>query len=169
MLAKSTVIWTFIILAGLFLFSGPLQADLDYPSINSSATFGLGLEVDEPSEWGVNGKFWVNPVNAFQLGINFNPAGIYLLKLEFLWHDFDIFPLIDKNGGLPLYIGLGGMLQLQNSADIGYRIPVGISYMFNKRNFPVDIYIQAVPNLWLYSGGQTNFSVNGELGAHYYF
>jgi hypothetical protein len=45
---------------------------------------------------------------------------------------------------------------------------VGISYIFDKKNFPVDIYLQAVPTLWFFTASLTIFNVYGEMGAHIY-
>jgi hypothetical protein len=70
---------------------------------------------------------------------------------------------------MPLYIGLGGNLVLENVVEIAARLPLGISYIFDKRNVPVDIYLQAVPTIWFPNGGSSTFDVYGELGAHYYF
>jgi hypothetical protein len=75
----------------------------------------------------------------------------------------------ETNGEMPLYIGVGGDLLLQTTVQIAGRVPVGISYIFDKKNVPVDIYLQAVPTLWFFSGGLTSFDIYGELGAHYYF
>jgi hypothetical protein len=70
---------------------------------------------------------------------------------------------------MPLYIGVGGNLILLSVVDVAARLPLGISYIFDKKNVPVDIYLQAVPTLWFTSAGTTSFQVYGELGAHYYF
>ena len=99
--------------------------------------------------------------------VKFDEGGTAILQLDYLWHNFDIIQL--RNGEMPLYIGLGGNLVLQNTVEIAARLPVGISYIFDKRNVPIDIYLQAVPTLWFPNGGNSTFDVYGELGAHYYF
>ncbi len=66
------------------------------------------------------------------------------------------------------YIGVGGDLSLETPVALAARVPVGISYIFSKKNVPVDIYLQVVPTLWFYSDG-ASLRFYPELGAHYYF
>jgi hypothetical protein len=47
------------------------------------------------------------------------------------------------------------------------RLPLGVSYIFNKRNVPIDIYFQIVPTLWFYNSGAT-LNWYPELGGHFY-
>ena len=75
----------------------------------------------------------------------------------------------DTDGEMPLYIGVGGDLLLENILAVAARLPLGMSYIFDKRNVPVDIYLQAVPTLWFFNDGFTTFDIYGELGAHFYF
>lgn len=158
-----------LILAGMFLLPVLAKADSDYHPTNDGGNFGLGLEFGEPGSWGVAGKIWVDRENAFAPALKFDDGGTAILQLDYLWHNFDIIHMRDTDGEMPLYIGLGGNLVLQNTVEFAGRIPVGISYIFDKRNVPVDIYLQAVPTLWFPTGGETTFDVYGEVGAHYYF
>jgi hypothetical protein len=89
------------------------------------------------------------------------------LQLDYLYHNYSIIHL--KEGSMPLYVGFGGDLALQSSVAIAPRGIVGISYIFDKPNVPVDIYLQLAPTLWFYSGGISQFYVYGELGSRYYF
>lgn len=158
-----------LMMTGLFALPLCAKADGDYHPSNYGGNFGLGLEFGEPGTWGASGKIWVDRVNAFAPAVKFDDGGTAILQLDYLWHNFDIIHMKDTDGEMPLYIGLGGDLVLQNTVEFAGRIPVGISYIFDKRNVPVDIYLQAVPTLWFPTGGTTLFEVYGEVGAHYYF
>jgi hypothetical protein len=155
-----------LMLAGLFLAPVCSWADEDYHPTNDGGNFGIGLEVGQPGDWGATGKIWIDRENAFQPAVKFDSGGTAILQLDYLWHNFDIIQI--QNGELPLYIGLGGDLVLENSVEFAARVPVGISYIFDKRNVPIDIYLQAVPTIWFPDGGQALFDVYGELGAHFY-
>jgi hypothetical protein len=158
-----------LMVAGVLVSPALARADSDYHPTNDGGNFGLGLEVGQPGDWGITGKIWVDRVNAFQPAVKFDAGGDVILQLDYLWHNFDIIQMRDTAGEMPLYIGLGGDLWLQDTVQIAGRVPVGISYIFDKRNVPIDIYLQAVPTLWFYNDGVTAFDVYGELGAHYYF
>ena len=134
--------------------------------IKGGGSFGLGLELGDPGTWGAVGKLWIDRQNAFQPAMKLG-NGLALLQCDYLWHDYD---LIHPNQGLmPLYFGAGGGLSLQTNVAVGARGVVGISYMFDRVNVPVDIYVQVVPELWFYTGGATSFYVYGDVGSRYYF
>ncbi len=138
-----------------------------YNPTQDGGNFGLGLELGDPGTWGITGKFWIDQENAFQGAVKL-PGGAALLQLDYLWHDFHLIHLKNTDGEMPFYIGVGGNLSLQNPTALAARLPVGLSYIFDKKNVPMDIYLQVVPTLWFYSGGAT-FNLYPELGAHYYF
>jgi hypothetical protein len=69
---------------------------------------------------------------------------------------------------MPFYIGVGGDVALASPASLAVRMPVGLSYIFNKKDVPVDIYLQVVPALWFYTRG-ADFRFYPEIGAHFYF
>lgn len=161
------LLFCFVVAAGALTVQA--NAASDFHPTNDGGNFGLGLEFGQPGNWGISGKIWVDEVNAFAPAVKFDNGGTAILQLDYLWHNFDIIHMRDSSGEMPLYIGLGGDLSLQNTVEIGARIPVGISYIFDKRNVPIDIYLQAVPTIWFPNGNQATFNVYGELGAHYYF
>src|SRR5581483_3794052 len=105
--------------------------------------------------------------NAFQGAVKL-PRGSSILQLDYLWHDFDLIHIKSDSGEWPFYIGVGGDLVLDSPAALGARLPVGMSYIFNKKNVPVDLFLQLVPTLWFYDRGAT-FDLYAEFGAHYYF
>ena len=134
--------------------------------VKGGGNFGIGLELGDPGTWGAVGKIWLDKVNAFQPAVKLG-NGAALLQLDYLWHDYDV--IHPKKGWMPLYFGAGGDLSLQNSVALGARGVVGISYMFNDVQVPVDIYVQVVPEIWFYSGGVSTFYLYGNVGSRYYF
>jgi hypothetical protein len=156
-----------LVIAGIGMLPVCAKADGDFHPTNDGGNFGLGLELGDPGAWGIDGKLWIDSVNAFQPAVKFNSPGSAILQLDYLWHNFDIIRLQDGNGEMPFYIGVGGDLLMQTPVTIGARLPIGISYIFDKRHVPVDIYFQVVPTLWFYNSGAT-FNFYPELGAHFY-
>lgn len=161
--------WKRFVIAGLISL-GTMEATAvsradsdDRPT--SGGNFGIGVELGDPGSWGISGKLWADSVNAFQPAVKFDAAGTVILQLDYLWHNFDIIRLSD--GGMPFYIGLGGNLVLQSTVQVAGRLPIGVSYIFDKKNFPVDLYFQVVPTLWFNSGG-TTLDFYPEGGAHLY-
>jgi hypothetical protein len=126
---------------------------------------GLGLELGGPSAWGVSGKLWVDRNSAFQPAIKLGES-TSILQLDYLIHNYTI--AHPKSGLMPFYLGFGGNLILQNNVYIGARGVGGLSYIFDKVDVPVDIFIQLAPTLWFYTSG-SHFDLYGEVGAHYYF
>jgi len=133
--------------------------------IKGGGNVGLGLEWGDPGIWGATGKVWVDRSNAFQPAIKLG-GGTALLQLDYLWHSYDV--IHAKQGLFPLYFGVGGNLLLQSSSAFAFRVPVGVSYLFDREEVPVDIYIQLAPTLW-FTSNSSAFYLLGELGAHYYF
>lgn len=152
---------------GMVLVPAFSKADSDYTPTQYGGNFGLGLELGDPGSWGIDGKVWIDRRNAFQGAVKF-PGGAAILQLDYLWHDFDLIHIKNGQGEWPFYIGVGGDLAMDTPLAIAARMPVGVSYIFNKKNVPVDIYLQVVPTLWFYSG-ETQLDLYPELGAHYYF
>lgn len=134
--------------------------------ILGGGVLGLGLEFGDPGVWGAVGKLWIDRQNAFQPALKLG-NGAAILQLDYLWHDYDL--IQPSKGLLPFYFGAGGDLSLNGAVAFGARGVVGVSYLFNQENVPVDIYIQAVPEIWFYSGGVSSFFVYGNLGSRYYF
>jgi hypothetical protein len=158
-------LFSLVLLGAVVLGPASLMAG-DSP-IAGGGNFGLGLELGDPGTWGAVGKIWIDKNNAFQPAVKLGEAGTALLQLDYLWHDYDV--IHPKQGLMPLYFGVGGDLSLQTPVAIGARGVVGISYMFNKQDVPVDIYVQVVPEIWFYSGGISTFYLYGNVGSRYYF
>jgi hypothetical protein len=156
-----------LVMAGISFLPVYSQADEDFHPTNDGGNFGLGLELGDPGSWGIDGKLWIDSVNAFQPAVKLNDGGSAILQLDYLWHNFDIVRIHDGHGELPFYIGVGGDVALQSPASFAARLPIGVSYIFNKRHVPIDIYFQIVPTLWFYTNNVT-LDWYPELGAHFY-
>lgn len=150
---------------GMALMAAGVWADESSP-IKGGGNFGLGLELGDPGTWGAVGKIWIDRENAFQSAVKLG-NGNALLQLDYLWHDYDV--IHPKQGLMPLYFGFGGDLSLQGNVTVGARGVVGISYMFNRSNVPVDIYVQLVPEIWFGNGGTSPLFIYGNVGSRYYF
>ncbi len=156
--------WIVFLLFGLIWM--PVRVLAGDSPILGGGNFGLGLELGDPGAWGAVGKIWIDKANAFQPAVKIGD-GLTLLQLDYLWHDYDV--IHPEHGLMPLYFGVGGDLDLQSNVAVGARGVVGISYLFNRVDVPVDIYVQLVPEIWFYSGGVSNFQLYGNIGSRYYF
>jgi hypothetical protein len=157
--------WVFALLAFLLMVTPSFVNAADSSPILGGGNFGIGLELGDPGAWGASGKIWVAKDMAFQPAIKLG-EGNTLLQCDYLFHNYTI--AHPEHGLMPLYVGFGGDLSLQGVAVVGARGVAGISYMFDRVDVPVDIFVQLAPTLWFYTAG-TQFDVYGELGAHYYF
>jgi hypothetical protein len=156
-----------LVLAGMMEWPAFAKADSGYTPTQYGGNFGLGLELGDPGAWGISGKVWIDRRNAFQGAVKI-PGGSAILQLDYLWHDFSLIHIKGGSGEWPFYIGVGGDLSLDSPVNLGARVPIGMSYIFNKKNVPVDIYLQLVPTLWFYERGASLY-LYPEVGAHFYF
>lgn len=156
---------TKVLLIAAVLTLAPSVSKAGASPVRGGGNFGLGLEFGDPGTWGAVGKFWVDEKNAFQPSVKLG-GGVATLGLDYLWHTYDV--IHPNSGKVPLYFGVGGNLIVQNTVAIGPRGVVGLSYIFDKENVPVDIYVQLTPTLWI-ANGVSAFYLYGQLGARYYF
>jgi len=127
--------------------------------------FGIGLTLGGINSWGVSGKYWMDNVDAFQ-GAIYPGGGGTVLQLQYLWHDFEL--IHPSHGAFPFYIGVGGDLALGGSVAVAGCVPIGLTYMFQKKSLPLDLFVEVDPTLWLYTGGMTlQFYAN--VGSRFYF
>ena len=156
-------------------------------SFEANKTFGLGLELGEPT--GINGKYFLSSNHALDFGLgsiyNYYYAGDGIhLYADYLWHPIS---LVSADAfELPFYVGVGGRFwnfdyncdRAGNNCDyngsaLGVRVPVGISFDFN--NVPLDIYIQLVPTIDFFTGDYATryhrayFGVDGNIGIRFWF
>ena len=131
---------------------------------------GLGIIVGEPT--GLSLKNWLTGSTAFDLALawSFADEGSFHIHGDYLIHKYDLFK-VDK-GKLPLYYGVGARVRARNGGpgenddvNLGIRIPVGLSYLF--QNDPFDLFLEVVPILDLTP--ETDVTLNASLGGRYYF
>lgn len=125
--------------------------------------FGLGIILGEPT--GVIFKYWTSKTTAFDIAGSWSFVGenSFHLHADYLYHNFDLFK-VDR-GKLPVYYGIGARLSLQDRTRFGVRLPLGLSYMFDKA--PFDIFLEIGPVLDLVPA--TEFNILGFIGFRYYF
>jgi hypothetical protein len=144
-----------LLLLGILLFC--------IPTVAKDNDFGAGLILGEPS--GLCFKTWVGHKAAIDGAIawSFGNEEAIHLHLDYLIHDFGMFKA--RKGDLVFYYGFGGRIKAQKKSRIGIRIPLGISYIFEK--VPLDIFLELAPGIDLLPG--TDFWINGSVGIRYYF
>ena len=125
--------------------------------------FGIGIIAGERT--GLSFKNWVGGNKAIDGAIAWSlrsPESFHI-HADLLWHNFELMKV--NTGKLGLYYGVGGRIRFQNDTQIGFRLPVGLTYLFD--GAPVDVFIELVPILDLIPA--TDLEFNGALGARYYF
>jgi hypothetical protein len=151
----------------------------------ASRTFGLGLELGEPS--GINGKYFLSEKAALDFGLGLAYGHYYYgngfhIYADFLYHPLSL--VSARAFDLPFYVG--GGLRFWNfrycdgpfcnnvGSAVGIRVPVGISLDF--KNVPLDVFIEVVPvldfvsgNYYFYYGYPAHFGVDGSVGIRYWF
>ncbi len=144
--------------------AGAAGASAENPGpVVGGGNFGIGLEFGEPGTYGATGKYWLDQQSAFQGEVKLNGGALF--QLAYLWHDFDL--IHAKNGAFAFYIGIGGDAAVNGVLAAAVEAPVGITYLFQRSQIPIDLYIQAEPTFWVTPG--TLFQIYGSLGARYYF
>lgn len=147
-LFRSALVITLFLTAGAFAQNGG---------------FGLGIIVGEPT--GLAGKYYLSESHAIDGAVawSFKKDAALHIHADYLYHDNTFFNV--KQGRLPVYVGIGGRIKLQDKSRIGVRIPVGMAYEFAKA--PVDVFVEIVPLLDLVP--DTQFDFNGAIGVRYFF
>lgn len=142
-----------------------IMAALATPAAAETSTFGAGIILGEPTGLGI--KTYLSSGNALAFGVAWSLSGENELHVQgdYLYHRYDLIDV--EQGQLPLYFGVGGRIKINEHADdnIGIRIPVGLSYIFD--DAPFDIFGEIVPILDLTP--DTDFDLNGAIGARYWF
>ena len=139
-------------------------------------TFGLGIILGEPT--GLSAKLWTSQTNAFDFGLGWsegsdrigNYNGYYdggsrvHFHMDYLWHAFNA---ISSTERFPVYYGFGGRLNsgAGYNSSLAARGVIGIAWMPHKT--PIDVFVELVPTLQLTNS--TGFTIEGGLGARYYF
>jgi len=132
-------------------------------ALAQDADFGLGIILGEPT--GISFKKWTGSQTAIDGAVawSFSNKDSLHLHADYLVHNFNLIKV--ERGRLPLYYGLGIRLKLEEKSRFGFRIPVGISYIFEKAS--LDIFFELVPMLDL--APDTVFKIAGGIGIRYFF
>ncbi|MEE8604973.1 MAG: hypothetical protein V3S65_06335 [Candidatus Aminicenantaceae bacterium] len=125
--------------------------------------FGLGVILGEPT--GVSFKKWVGRREAFDVAVawSFEGEGAIHIHADYLFHNFRLFNI--EKGDLVFYYGIGGRVKTVDKTQVGVRIPLGLSYLFEKD--PVEIFFELGPILNLTP--KTLFRMTTGVGVRYYF
>ena len=150
----------------------------------ANKTFGLGFELGAPI--GINGKYFFTGKAALDFGLGFIEdyyygPGVHLYG-DFLYHPVSI--VSTHAFKLPFYFGAGlrfwdfgycvGNVCGYGGQALGIRVPLGISFDFNR--VPLDVFIQVVPvidflfgDYYTYYGNLAHLGVDGSVGLRYWF
>jgi hypothetical protein len=125
--------------------------------------FGLGVILGEPT--GFSFKGWTGPTTAIDAALawSFVDETTFHVHIDYLWHN----ETITKKPSMPVYYGFGGRIKTGGHSDdrIGLRIVGGLAYYIP--DTPVDLFVEIAPILDF--APSTDFSINGGLGARYFF
>ena len=135
-------------------------------SSDMAGKLGAGIIIGEPI--GPTVKYWLNDTVALDAaaGWSTHDHTDFYLHSDVLLHKFDIIPV--SSGRLPFYIGAGGLLRFRNDHrdnQVGIRIPIGVSYIFD--NAPIDVFAEIGPALDVAPSVQGE--VTGGVGIRYWF
>ena len=139
------------------------------PATAQPKGLGLGVIIGEPT--GISFKKWVNKNQAVDGAVawSFGDEDAFHLHLDYLFHNRRLIQ-IDRNS-IPFYYGIGGRVKFGedaaggNETTVSVRIPVGLTYEFEKT--PIELFLEFVPMLDLIPS--TEFRLAGGIGARYYF
>lgn len=151
----------------------------------ANKTFGLGLELGEPS--GLNGKVFVGRATAIDFGVGYAYEHYYYGDGLHVYGDVLFHPttLVRADAFyMPFYIG-GGLrfwdfdycdrnICTYGGSAVGLRIPIGIAFDFNR--VPLDIFAQLVPVIDFVRGDyydryrdRTHLAIDGSVGIRFWF
>jgi hypothetical protein len=146
--------------AFLFILAGCV-AGLSYG--DTSHNVGLGIMLGEPT--GLTVKWWPSQTTAFDVGAawSFVNEKNFQIHGDFLLHNFNLFRV--ETGRMALYYGAGARIKFADDLTISLRVPIGISYEFERT--PVELFLEVVPMLDLIPSTEPNMA--GAIGFRYYF
>ena len=132
-------------------------------SFGQNGDIGLGIILGEPT--GFSAKLWTGKTTAFDAGAawSFVSGGFFQVHGDFLFHNFDLFQV--ETGKLALYYGFGGRVKFADITIVSVRVPIGISYQFEKT--AIELFLEVVPMLDLVPA--TEVGIGGGAGFRYFF
>lgn len=148
-------IWLIILLASVLTTS----------LFSQHKRFGLGIVLGEPT--GFTAKLWLSRYNsingAFAWSILHEEK--FYIHIDHVFHYYGLFDI--QTGELPLHLGVGGRLLLKKGEEgnVGFRIPLGFTYIMHE--VPVEFFGEIVPVVNLIP--ETDMDIDGGIGFRYFF
>ena len=129
----------------------------------SNHNIGLGIILGEPT--GISFKIWNRQTVAFDAGAAWSIVDEKHFQVhgDLLFHNFGLFRV--ETGRMALYYGVGARVWFATDTIVSLRVPVGLSYEFEKT--PVELFLEIVPMLDLIPS--TEVGMGGAVGFRYYF
>ena len=124
----------------------------------------IGMATPAPS--GLSTKFWMSRDSAIDLFSEWDTTNKHFqMHVDYLMHDFQQFET--EAASMPVYFGFGLRLRTTESSatQIGIRIPIGVSYLWDVA--PIDFFAEVGPRANIIP--QTNFAVDLMIGLRYRF
>ncbi|MEO0293336.1 MAG: hypothetical protein ABIN61_03820 [candidate division WOR-3 bacterium] len=127
-------------------------------SIVLKKDLGLGIVAGDPT--GITIKTWTGSSTSVcgASGWSFK-EDYFQINCDFIYHFFDLIKV--EKGELPLYLGMGGRILFKKEIEIGIRVPVGLTYLFEEA--PFDLFFEISPLLNLYP--ETDFDASASIGG----
>jgi hypothetical protein len=170
---KTLMAATLVSLLALGACAADSTATITNPASNANGgnagRFGAGIILGEPT--GISLKYWLDDTLAFDgaIGASFNDDGdndsSFYLHSDLLWHNFQLIPV--SKGRLPIYFGVGGLVRFRDDEDnqVGVRVPVGLSYIFE--DAPLDVFVEIAPAIDF--APDVRGEVTGGIGVRFWF
>jgi len=132
-------------------------------SFGREGDVGLGIILGEPT--GLSFKMWTGKTMAFDAGAawSFVSGGFFQIHGDWLFHNFNLFQV--DTGKMAFYYGFGGRVKFEDQTRLSLRVPVGISYEFEKTS--IELFLEVVPMLDILPA--TEVDIAGGVGFRYYF
>ncbi len=158
-----------------FLTSAQAQVPIEVPmgpvfssQERQGGAFGLGLAIGAPT--GLHGRLWLSQFSALQFSVggdngvqrSISTSLDYVVRL----HSFQ---QPDGEYTIPVYVGAGARFETEIWGDLelsfGPRAVGGIAVFV--KDMPLDFYFEIAPAIYLVENA--GWSIDGQIGAHYYF
>ena len=140
--------------------------------------FGMGFILGEPSGLSIKGYIKEDRAIAAGLAWSLRTGNAFHIHADYLFHNFNAIKV--NKGRVPFYYGPGIRLrtwengrywrrgewhELDGSADLAVRFPLGLAYEFGSA--PLDVFLEVVPALGLLP--ETYVDVDAGLGMRFWF
>jgi hypothetical protein len=158
-----------ILISLAFIFS--------YNVIAQDSGIGIGVILGDPT--GFSAKFWMNEKSAVDAALGFEFNGYISLHADFLYHHWSFDIAQDKMlvffGGGPA-IGIGGwhyaywddgVWRDGPYFNLGIRAPGGVAWHFHQ--MPLECFVEVAPRINIIHHYRSFFTVDGGVGARWYF